>query len=55
MRKSRILTVYGRAPVIVFFVSFVLLGIAHAALIMFGVVDLAAAAWTALALRAEAA
>ncbi len=47
------LTVHGRASVIVFFIAFVLLGIAPAALIMFGVVDLLAAVWTALALRTE--
>ena len=47
------LTVHGRASVIVFFVAFVLLNIAPATLILFGVVDLLAAVWTALALRSE--
>ncbi len=46
-------TVHGRAAVIVFFVFFVLLNIAPAPLILFGVVDLLAAVWTALALRSE--
>jgi len=46
-------TVHGRASVIVFFVAFVLLNIAPATLILFGVVDLLAAVWTALALRSE--
>jgi hypothetical protein len=43
--------VYGRALVIVFFVAFVVLGLAEPLLIGFGLVDLAAAIWTALALR----
>jgi len=47
------LTVHGRASVIVFFGAFVLLSIAPAMLILFGVVDLLAAIWTALALRSE--
>lgn len=47
------LTVHGRASVIVFFGAFVLLDIAPANLLMFGVVDLLAAIWTALALRSE--
>ena len=47
------LTVHGRASVIVFFGAFVLLNIAPAMLILFGVVDLLAAIWTALSLRSE--
>ena len=46
------LTVHGRASVIVFFTAFVVLGIAQPILILFAVVDLLAAIWTALALRA---
>ncbi len=46
-------SVHGRASVIVFFGAFVLLNIAPATLLMFGVVDLLAAIWTALALRSE--
>ncbi len=45
------LTAYGRASVIVFLIVFVLLGYAPPTLILFGVVDLAAAIWTHLALR----
>ena len=44
-------TVHGRASVIVFFIVFVAFGLAQPMLIGFGVVDLAAAIWTALALR----
>ncbi|MBW2261978.1 MAG: hypothetical protein JRG91_08410 [Deltaproteobacteria bacterium] len=46
-------TVYARASVIVFFTAFVLLGLAEPLLILFGAIDLAAAVWTALALRAD--
>ena len=45
------LTVHGRASVIVFFIAFVVLDLAQPMLIMFGVVDLIAAIWTAWALR----
>ncbi len=45
------LTVHGRASVFVFFVAFVVLGLAQPMLILFGVVDLLAAIWTAQALR----
>ena len=44
-------TVNGRASVIVFFAAFVALGLAQPMLIMFGVVDLVAAIWTARALK----
>ena len=46
-------TVYVRSVVILFFVTFVVLGWARPILIVFGVIDLAGAVWTALALRAE--
>jgi hypothetical protein len=46
-------TVWGRPPVVVFFTTFVLLGLAKPVLILFGVVDLLGAAWTFAALRAE--
>ena len=46
-------TAYARFGVLAFFIAFVLLGFAPAALILFGVVDAAAALWTALALRSE--
>jgi len=44
-------TVAMRAFVFVAFLAFALLGLAPAALVLFGAVDLAGAAWTALALR----
>ena len=44
-------SVHARMSVILFFIAFVLLGLAPSILIMFGVVDLAAAIWTALALK----
>jgi hypothetical protein len=46
-------TVYPRSSVIVLFTAFVLLGLAPRVLILFGVIDLLAAIWTALALRAS--
>jgi cytochrome c oxidase subunit IV len=46
------MSVYLRASVIVFFGAFVLAGLAPAMLLVFGVIDLAAAVWTAMALRA---
>ena len=53
LRGFFIATVYGRASVIVFFAAFVIAGLAPPTLILFGVIDLAAAAWTWLALRSE--
>lgn len=44
-------SVYARSSVIVFFIVFVLIGIAPAVIIMFGAIDLLAAIWTAVALR----
>jgi hypothetical protein len=46
-------TVWGRPAAIVFFTTFVLLGLAKPVLILFAVVDLLGAAWTFAALRAE--
>ena len=46
-------TVHARSAVIVVFAAMVLLGLAQPMLIMFGVVDLLAAIWTASALRAS--
>jgi len=46
-------TVYARSAVLLFFVAFVLLGFAPPVLILFGLIDAAAAVWTGLALRAE--
>lgn len=47
-------SVYTRASVIFFFIAFVLLGLAKPVVILLGAIDLAAAIWTALALKAEA-
>jgi len=44
---------YGRFPVFFVFLVFVLLEMAPPVLLLFGLVDLAAALWTGLALRAE--
>ena len=46
-------SVHSRSTVIIFFTVFVLLGFVPATLILFGVVDLLAAIWTGLCLRAE--
>jgi hypothetical protein len=46
-------TVSARIMVFVVFVAFVLLGVAPAPLALLGAVDLAAALWTALALRPQ--
>ena len=48
-------TIYGRFSVLVFFVGFIIVGSAPPILILFGVIDAAAAAWTAAALRGAAA
>ena len=48
-------TVWARAAVIFYFAAFVLLVSAPKALLLFGLVDLLAAAWTWLALRKDAA
>ena len=47
-------TVWTRLAVIVYFVAFVLWASAPKALLLFGVIDLLAAVWTWLALRASA-
>lgn len=44
-------TVWARAAVIIYFVAFVLLASAPKALLLFGLIDLLAAAWTWLALK----
>lgn len=46
-------TVYIRASVILFLVTFVLLGFVQPILILIGVVDLFGAIWTGMALRAS--
>ena len=44
-------SVHARMTVILFFITFVILGLAPPILILFGVIDLAAAIWTAMALK----
>jgi uncharacterized membrane protein len=46
-------TVYTRASIILFFIGFVVFGLAKPVLILFGGVDLLSAIWTALALRSS--
>ena len=48
-------SVPARGSVIFFFAAFVVLGLAPPVLLIFGVVDLAAAIWTALALKSDGA
>ena len=47
-------TVYARTSVLLFFTAFVLAGLAPPILLLFGVVDIIAATWTQLSLRADA-
>ena len=47
-------TVAARTSVLLFFIAFVIAGYAPPTLILFGIVDVAGAVWTALALRGEA-
>ena len=53
-RPFLVASVVTRALVFTAFTSFVLLGVAPPALALFGLVDLAGALWTGLALRADA-
>jgi hypothetical protein len=46
-------TVIGRTSVLLFFISFVLAGIAPATLVLFGLIDFAGAIWTFLAVRSD--
>ena len=47
-------TVIGRTSVLLFFIAFVIAGLAPPALILFGAIDFAAAMWTLFALRFDA-
>ena len=47
-------TVIARSAVLLFFITFVLVGLAPPVLVLFGLVDFAAALWTFFALRSEA-
>ena len=55
MRKFFTWTVHTRSTVIVFLTAFVLLDMVEPVIILFGVIDLAGAAWTALTLRTKGA
>jgi len=46
-------TVYVRSSVVLFFTTFVLLGLARPSLILFGAVDFLGAIWTAVELRSR--
>ncbi|MGH8503245.1 MAG: hypothetical protein ACREVE_12395 [Gammaproteobacteria bacterium] len=46
-------TVHGRLSVLLFFIAFVLLGLAPPVLILFGGIDASAALWTAACLRKD--
>lgn len=53
LRPFFVWTVIGRVSVLLFFMAFVVAGFAPPALILFGVIDFAAAMWTLLAIRSE--
>jgi hypothetical protein len=54
IRPFFVWTVIARTSVLLFFVAFVIAGLAPPALILFGVIDFAAAMWTLFAIRSEA-
>jgi hypothetical protein len=47
-------TVIARSAVLLFFIAFVIAGLAPTALILFGVIDFVAAMWTFFAIRSDA-
>jgi uncharacterized membrane protein len=53
LRKFIQWTVYARISVLFFFIAFVIAGLASPLLILFGVIDVAAAIWTQLSLRSD--
>ena len=53
LRKFFQWSVYARISVLFFFIAFVVAGLAPPVLILFGVIDAAAAIWTQLSLRSE--
>jgi hypothetical protein len=55
LRPFFVWTVIARTSVLLFFIAFVVAGLARPALILFGVIDFAAAMWTLFAIRSEAA
>ena len=54
IRPFFVWTVIARSSVLLFFIAFVIAGLAPPALILFGIVDFAAAMWTLLAIRSDA-
>ena len=55
IRPFFVWTVIARSSVLLFFVAFVIAGLAPPTLILFGVIDFAAAMWTLLAMRSDTA
>ena len=55
LRPFFVWTVIARTSVLLFFVAFVIAGFAPTTLILFGVIDFAAAMWTLLAMRSDTA
>jgi hypothetical protein len=55
LRPFLVWTVIARTSVLLFFIAFVIAGLAPPALILFGVIDFAAAMWTLFAIRSDAA
>jgi len=55
IRPFFVWTVIARSSVLLFFLAFVIAGLAPPALILFGVIDFAAAMWTLFAIRSDAA
>jgi len=53
LRPFFVWTVIARSSVLLFFIAFVIAGLAPPALILFGVVDFAAAMWTLFAIRSD--
>ena len=53
LRKFFQWSVYARSAVLLFFIAFVIAGLAPPVLILFGIIDAAAAIWTQLSLRSE--
>jgi len=54
LRPFFVWTVIARTSVLLFFIAFVIAGLAPPALILFGVIDFAGAMWTLFAIRSEA-
>ena len=53
IRPFFVWTVIARTSVLLFFIAFVIAGLAPPALILFGVIDFAAAMWTLFAIRSD--